>query len=63
MLIIADLKSDSGETLGTISVPPKQFKTGSRGFYGNAKLEIDGKRYQVQIQIVEIGSKPPAEEK
>ncbi len=62
MLIIADLKTDTGQTLGTIALPPKQFKTGSRGFYNNTKLEIDGKRYQVQIQLVEIGSKPQGEE-
>ena len=36
---------------------PKQFKTGSRGYYANQKVEIDGKRYQVQVQFVEIGSK------
>ncbi len=62
MLIIADLKTETGQTLGTIALPPKQFKTGSRGYYNNTKLEIDGKRYQVQIQLVEIGSKPPTEE-
>ncbi len=62
MLIIADLKTDTGQTLGTIALPPKQFKTGSRGFYNNTKLEIDGKRYQVQIQLVEIGSKPQSQE-
>ncbi len=58
MLIIAELKNDTGQSLGTIALPSKQFKTGSRGFYNNTKLEIDGKRYQVQIQMVEIGSKP-----
>ncbi len=58
MIIIAEIKNDTGQSLGTISLPPKQFKTGSRGFYNNTKLEIDGKRYQVQIQLVEIGSKP-----
>jgi len=62
MIIIVDLKTDTGQTLGSIALPAKQFKTGSRGFYNNTKLEIDGKRYQVQIQMVEIGSKPPAEE-
>ncbi len=58
MIIIADLKTDTGQSLGQIAAPPKQFKTGSRGFYANTKIEIDGKRYQVQVQIVEIGSKP-----
>ena len=28
----------------------KEFKTGSRGFYANQKMEIDGKRYQVQVK-------------
>jgi hypothetical protein len=62
MVITTELKSD-GKVIGTLSASPKQFKTGSRGFYGQAKIEIDGKRYQVQIQLVEIGSKKPAEEK
>jgi hypothetical protein len=57
MNIIADLKSDDGRTLGTATVAPKNFKTGSRGYYANGKIEIDGKRYQMQIQLVEIGSK------
>jgi hypothetical protein len=43
--------------LSVLSVLPKEFKTGSRGYYANQKIEIDGKRYQVQIQLVEIGSK------
>lgn len=36
----------------------KDFKTGSRGFFGNGKMMAGGKNYQVQIQAVEIGSKP-----
>ena len=43
-------------------VAPKNFKTGSRGYYANGKLELDGKRYQLQIQLVEIGSKLTAPE-
>jgi hypothetical protein len=46
-----------------LTATPKEFKTGSRGFYGQGKIEIDGKRYQVQIQLVEIGSKKPVKEK
>ena len=48
--------------LTTLSIDPKNFRTGSRGYYANQKLEIDGKRYQVQIQLVEIGSKQAKEE-
>jgi hypothetical protein len=57
MNIVAELKSPEGQSLALFVVNPKQFKTGSRGYYANGKAEIDGKRYQVQIQLVEIGSK------
>ena len=41
----------------------KDFKTGSRGFYGIGKMVAGGKKYQINIQVVEIGSKPKEEEK
>ena len=61
MTIVAELKDAEGKPLGTLTVAPRQFKTGSRGYYANGKLEFDGKRYQAQIQLVEIGSKASAE--
>jgi len=61
MNIIVEFKTDDGKAIGVMTAPPKDFKTGSRGFYANGKLEIDSKRYQVQVQLVEIGSKPSAE--
>lgn len=61
MFIVAELKTEKGEIVGLVSLSPKQFKTGSRGFYANTKLELEGKRYQVQVQMVEIGSKPQDE--
>lgn len=36
----------------------KDFKTGSRGYHGTGKMMAGGKNYQVNIQCVEIGSKP-----
>ncbi len=57
MFLIANLKTDNNLPVAEMHVLPKQFKTGSRGFYANQKIEIDGKRYQIQVQIVEIGSK------
>jgi hypothetical protein len=51
------LKSDAGQLIGLMTVPPKDFKTGSKGFFASGKVEIEGKRYQAQIQLVEIGSK------
>ena len=62
MSIIAELKTETGQSLVTFAVNPKEFKTGSRGYYVNGKAEIDGKRYQIQIQLVEIGSKNRTEE-
>ncbi len=42
----------------TIIAEVKQFKTGSRGYYGQGKVQAaDGRRFQVSINIVEIGSK------
>ena len=61
MYITAELKDDKGQTIAVLTVSPKEFKTGSRGFYGNTKIEMDSKRYQAQIQIVEIGSKNKAD--
>ncbi len=63
MFIVAELKTDTGQLVTVLTIPPKEFKTGSRGFFGNGKVEIDGKRYQVQIQLVEIGSKKETESK
>jgi len=61
LYITAELKDDKGQVIAVLTVAPKEFKTGSKGFYGNTKIEIDGKRYQTQIQIVEIGSKSKVE--
>ncbi len=63
MYILADLKLDDGQSIAVLTVPPKEFKTGSRGFFGSTKAEINGKRYQIQIQVVEIGSKTNPEAK
>jgi hypothetical protein len=41
----------------------KDFKTGSKGFFGMGKMVAGGKKYQVQIQAVEIGSKLKGQEK
>ena len=36
----------------------KDFKTGSRGYHATGKMQVGEKKYQVNIQCVEIGSKP-----
>jgi hypothetical protein len=42
----------------TFILDQKNFKTGSKGFHSQGKMQIGDKRYQVSILCVEIGSKP-----
>jgi len=62
---VAELAKVTIEVAGrtaTIIADAKQFKTGSRGFYGQGKVEgTDGRRFQVSVNIVEIGSKGKAQ--
>ncbi len=59
-MITVEFKQD-GQHVGELAATAKVFKTGSRGFYGMGKIQIGEKRYQVQVQLVEIGSKPKEE--
>jgi hypothetical protein len=59
-MITVEFKKDN-QAVGVLTAAEKVFKTGSRGFYGMGKIQIDEKRYQVQVQLVEIGSKPKTE--
>jgi len=52
----AVVRDDMNQTLQVVDLQAKNFKTGSRGFYGNGKLSVNGKRYQVSCLLVEIGS-------
>jgi hypothetical protein len=60
-MLTVEIKQD-GQVVGMMMAEEKTFKTGSRGFYGMGKIAIGEKRYQVQVQLVEIGSKPKAED-
>ena len=42
MNIIVELKSDTGQLIGLMTVPPKDFKTGSKGFFASGKVVIYG---------------------
>lgn len=50
-----------GEKANLMVAGPREFKTGSRGYNANGKGEFGGKKYQININIVEIGSKPKKE--
>jgi len=56
-MITVEFKQDA-QLSGITTADPKEFKTGSKGFYSMGKISIGEKRYQVQVQMVEIGSKP-----
>ncbi len=54
----AKVTIEVGGATETIIAESKQFRTGSRGFYGQGKVQAtDSRRFQVTINIVEIGSK------
>ncbi|TAH53988.1 MAG: hypothetical protein EYC68_01265 [Chloroflexota bacterium] len=57
MSLIVEIKTAEGQTIALLTVEAKNFKTGSRGYHGQGKIDFDGKRYQTQVQMVEIGSK------
>lgn len=66
MSLIVEIKTAEGQTIALMTVEAKNFKTGSRGYHGQGKIDFDGKHYQTQVQMVEIGSKgtpPPPEPK
>ena len=60
-MLSVEIKQDDKQ-VGLLMAAEKVFKTGSRGYFGMGKIQIGEKRYQVQVQLVEIGSKPKAEE-
>ena len=48
---------DALTTLVKTRLAPKDFRTGSKGFFGQDKIEVGGKRYQAQATMTLIGSK------
>ncbi len=53
---------DGDKQVGILAAVEKVFKTGSKGYFGMGKIQIGEKRYQVQVQLIEIGSKPKTED-
>ena len=64
-MLIAEVRDGQGNVLGTVTLSPKQFKTGSKGYWGMGKLPglKEDERLQVQVQAVIIGSKEAAAKK
>jgi len=53
----ATIQDDAGQLLGVLTADPKAFKSGNKGYFGVGKLNANGKRYQAQLQLVEIKPK------
>ncbi len=47
-----------GEAYALTVSQERKFKSGSKGYWANGKVRVDGKDYNVSFPLVEIGSKP-----
>ena len=63
MVLTCEIRTLTGESLGVILLNEKEFKSGKSGWFGTAKIEVDGLRYQTQAQLVKIAGQdePDAE--
>ena len=52
---------EGSQKIADVGLPEKKIKTGSVGYLASQKIEINGKRYQGQFQLVQIGSKQKPE--
>ena len=52
---------EGAQKVADVGLPEKKFSTGSVGYWASQKLEINGKRYQAQFQLVEIRSRQQKE--
>ena len=54
------IKGSDGKVWSTIYAPPKDFSTGSVGYFGSEKVTNpeSGERYQCGLSFTLIGSKP-----
>ena len=57
-MITGIIKDEEGKEIAMLPMPPKTFSTGSRGYHGTGKVYIAGKKYQGNLMLVEVGSKP-----
>lgn len=61
-MLIAEIRDGNGKVLGTLVLDAKDFKTGSKGYFGQGKIPgpVEEERLQLQVQAVIIGSKEAA---
>ena len=59
--LTCEIRTLDGQSLGVLVLASKTFKSGKEGYFGQAKVTIEGTRYQCQCQLVAIASKPSKE--
>jgi hypothetical protein len=47
-----------GTVVAVTALRPQTFKTGSKGYWGQLRFEVEGRKHIANINAVEIGSKP-----
>ena len=57
MVLTCEVRSLEGQSVGVLVLEEKTFKSGKVGFWGQAKLVLDGQRYQCQAQMVAMAGK------
>ena len=56
-MIKTELRVDD-EVMDMGMIPPKEFKTGSKGYYRQSRVTLpDGTAYMHTVQLVKVGSK------
>lgn len=57
-MLLIKIENEYGQLTGALTAGEGEFSTGSKGYKATGKITYNGKRYQTQINMVEIGSKP-----
>jgi len=59
--LTCEIRTLEGESLGVLLLETKVFASGKVGWHGQAKLVVDGERYQAQSQLVRIAAPAPGD--
>ena len=59
--LTCEIRTLDGQSLGVLVLASKTFASGKEGYFGQAKVTIDGTRYQTQAQLVAIAKQSKSE--
>lgn len=55
---LVTIRSLDGTQEEMVYLDPKEFKTGSKGWFTNSKVQLNGQKVQLNINATIVGSKP-----